>query len=122
MIFFDNIKQTFKNGNMVTRLIYINSAVFLIFGLLSIVLHLFRLEHISFTHWFSVPSNLHSLLKHIWTPITYMFYHERFFHVFFNMLVLFWFGRIFLMYFSEKQLLAVYIFGGLLGALVYVSI
>ena len=120
MNFLDNIKLTFKNGNMVIRLIYINGAVFLIFGLLSIFLHLFRLDQISFTHWFSVPSNMKDLLTHIWTPITYMFYHERFFHILFNMLVLFWFGKIFLMYFSEKQLLAVYVFGGLLGALLYI--
>lgn len=120
MNFFDNIKQTFKNGNMVIRLIYVNSAVFLVFSLLSVIFYLFRLEQISVTHWFSVPSNLQSLLRHFWTPITYMFYHERFFHILFNMLVLFWFGRVFLMYFSEKQLLAVYVFGGLLGALLYI--
>lgn len=116
----DNIKQTYKNGNMVIRLIYVNSAVFLFFSLLSVFFYLFRLDQISVAHWFSAPSNLQSLLRHFWTPITYMFYHEHFFHILFNMLVLFWFGRFFLMYFSEKQLLAVYVFGGLLGALLYI--
>jgi hypothetical protein len=36
------------------------------------------------------------------------------------MFTLFWFGRIFLMYFSEKQLVGLYLIGGLMAALVYV--
>jgi hypothetical protein len=37
------------------------------------------------------------------------------------MLTLFWFGKIFLMYFSEKQLVGLYVVGGLFGALFYVA-
>lgn len=49
-----------------------------------------------------------------------MFTHKDFFHVLFNVLWLYWFGRIFLSYFSEKQLLSVYILGGLAGAFLYI--
>lgn len=121
MNFIDNLKLTFKNGNMVIRLIYVNVALFLVVSIFAIFVKLFGLNQLSYTHWFSVPSNLDSLLTHIWTPITYMFYHERFFHILFNMLVLFWFGKIFLMYYSEKQLLSLYVFGGLVGALAFIA-
>jgi hypothetical protein len=49
-----------------------------------------------------------------------MFLHEELFHYFFNMLSLYWFGRLFSMYFTEKQLIGLYITGGLSGALFYI--
>ncbi len=116
----DNLKYTYKNGNMVIRLIYVNVAVFLLVSVFSVVLKLFNLSGLDNTNWFSVPSYPAQLLRHLWTPVTYMFYHQQFFHIFFNMLVLYWFGKIFTMYYSEKQLLSLYLFGGLSGALVYV--
>lgn len=122
MNFLYNIKRSFKNGNVLLKLIYVNAGVFLIFGVLSVVMQLFRLRWVEFSHWFSTPANVEQLLTHFWAPITYMFYHEHFFHLFFNMLVLFWFGRIFLIYYSEKQLLSLYLFGGLMGAVMYVLI
>ena len=117
---FDNLKLTYKNGSMVIKLIYVNVALFLVISILSVVFKLFNLNGLDYTSWFSVPSNTSHLLTHFWTPLTYMFYHEHFFHILFNMLVLFWFGKIFTMYYSEKQLLSLYIFGGLMGAFVYV--
>ncbi len=119
MNFLDKLKYRYKTGNTLFRLIYINVGVFLVIGILSIFFQLFKVNSVDFTEWFSVHSNLSELIKHIWTPITYMFYHERFFHILFNMLVLFWFGQLFLMYYSEKQLLSLYLFGGLVGALLY---
>ena len=116
----DNLKLTYKNGSTVIKLIYVNVAIFLFVSILSVVFRLFNLTSIDYTTWFSVPSNPSQLLTHLWTPVTYMFYHEQFFHIFFNMLVLYWFGKIFTMYYSEKQLLSLYILGGLTGALVYV--
>ena len=116
----DNLKLTYKNGSMVIKLIYVNVALFLVVSILSVVFKLFNMNSLDYTSWFSVPSNPGQLLTHFWTPVTYMFYHEQFFHILFNMLVLFWFGKIFTMYYSEKQLLSLYIFGGLTGALMYV--
>ena len=52
--------------------------------------------------------------------VTYMFLHGGFTHLFFNMLMLYYGGKIFLQYFSEKQLLLTYIFGGLFGALFFI--
>jgi membrane associated rhomboid family serine protease len=54
-----------------------------------------------------------------WTLFTYMFLHKEFFHVLFNMLWLYWFGKIFLMYIDQKKLLGVYLLGGLSGAALY---
>jgi hypothetical protein len=50
-----------------------------------------------------------------------MFVHEGFLHLLFNMLWLFWFGRIFIDMLNGKRLLAVYVLGGIFGALFAVA-
>lgn len=111
--------MNFKKGNAITKLIYINVAIYLLVALINVFLKIFNLSYLEATYWFSLPSNIEQLFVHIWTPLSYMFYHERFFHILFNMLMLFWFGRIFLIYYSEKQLIGIYLFGGFVGALFY---
>jgi membrane associated rhomboid family serine protease len=59
------------------------------------------------------------LITRPWTLITYMFVHQNLLHILFNMLWLFWFGKIFLQYLTEKQLLSTYLLGGLAGAVFY---
>jgi hypothetical protein len=49
-----------------------------------------------------------------------MFLHIDFFHILFNMLWLYWFGKIFLEFMMERQLLLVYLLGGLSGGILYV--
>jgi len=117
----NNLKFTFKNGNSLNKLIIINLGVFVILKLILIFLLLFNISGSFILSYFAVPASLIQLLYRLWTPITYMFLHEGFLHLFFNMLSLFWFGKIFLIYFSEKQLIGLYIFGGLVAALFYVA-
>ncbi len=119
MDFFNHLKQVFKQGNIIIKIIYINVALFLFSASLNVVGTLFQLDYLSVSYWFSIPADFNLLITRFWTPITYMFYHEDFFHILFNMMILFWFGRIFLVYYSEKQLVSAYVFGGLLGALAY---
>jgi membrane associated rhomboid family serine protease len=49
-----------------------------------------------------------------------MFLHVQFFHILFNMLWLYWFGEIFVLYLGDKKVLPLYIIGGLSGALIYI--
>ena len=120
MSIIDNLKLTFKNGNSLIKLIYLNVTVFLLVNILLIVFRLFNADASEYIHWLAVPSNVGNLARHFWTPVTYMFLHTGFSHILFNMLMLFWFGRMFLAYYSEKQLLSLYLLGGLGAALVYV--
>ncbi|HKI87960.1 MAG TPA: rhomboid family intramembrane serine protease [Draconibacterium sp.] len=116
----EDIKQTFKVGSVLTRLIYINLGVFLLVKLVSV---LFYLAGVPFplANWLSVPSNLHELIQRPWTPVTYMFLHVGFLHILFNILGLYWFGKMFLFHFEGRKLLSLYLMGGIAGALVYVA-
>jgi membrane associated rhomboid family serine protease len=118
----DDIKLTFKNGSNLTRLIYINIAVFVIITIIAVIGFLINNQAIAdkFLDIFSVPASLSALLLRPWTLITYMFTHKDIWHILFNMLWLYWFGKIFLEYLDERKLVAVYLLGGISGALVYI--
>lgn len=117
----DDIKKTFRNGNNLTKLIYINTAVFILISLAFIIGFLLKNPGIptSFVNVLSVPASLKILLTKPWSLITYMFVHKDIWHILFNMLWLYWFGRIFLEYLDQRKLVAVYLLGGITGALVY---
>jgi len=70
--------------------------------------------------WLSVPADLGALIRRPWTLFTYMFVQESFFHLLFNMIVLYFGGRIFIEYLDDKKLINTYIWGGLFGALFYI--
>lgn len=117
----DNLKQTYRQGNAVIRLIYINVAVYLLLHIFLIAMRLFNLNGEFVINWLALPSDLGALLYKPWTFISYMFLHQEFFHILFNMFALYWFGKLFLTYFTEKQLFGLYFFGGLVAGLFYVS-
>ncbi|GHT17877.1 rhomboid family intramembrane serine protease [Bacteroidia bacterium] len=113
------IKGQFRNGGAHISLIYINIAVFVMIKAVLLMCKLFLLDGLDVTEFAAMPSNISLLGAKFWTPITYMFFHENFWHILFNMLCLYWFGILFLQYFSGKQLISVYVFGGLLAAAFY---
>ena len=118
----DDIKLTFRNGSNLTRLIYINVAVFVLITLVAGIGFLLNNQDVSgkALNLLSVPASLNALLLRPWTLITYMFTHKDIWHILFNMLWLYSFGRIFLEYLDQRKLVAVYLLGGLSGALVYI--
>jgi membrane associated rhomboid family serine protease len=118
----DEIKLTFRNGSNLTRLIYINIAVFVLLTIVAVIGFLLNDTFISgkALDLFSVPASFNALILRPWTLITYMFAHKDIWHILFNMLWLYWFGRIFLEYLDGRKLVAVYLLGGICGALVYI--
>lgn len=122
MTILDDLKRTYRKGSNLNKLIYINIAVFLIITIISIFAFLLNNPAITSKaiDLLSVPASPGKLLIRPWTAITYMFTHKDIWHILFNMLWLYWFGKIFLEYLDQRKLVALYLLGGLSGALVYV--
>ena len=118
----DNIRKTFHTGSSLTKLIYINVGVFLLLTITAIIGFLISNPVIPAItlKLFSVPASFKALLVKPWTLLTYMFTHKDIWHILFNMLWLYWFGRIFLEYLDQRKLVAIYLLGGLCGAIVYI--
>lgn len=119
----DELKQSFKEGTSLTKLIYINILVFVAIKILIVIGFLFSNSqplNYFIVSFLAIPADISKLLFRPWTVITYMFLHEEFMHILFNMLWLYWFGKIFLEFLSQKKLITVYLLGGIAGAALYV--
>jgi membrane associated rhomboid family serine protease len=114
------IKTFFKTNDALIGLIAINAAVFVVYHVVRMFFTLFTVDHTMLDQWMAVPADIEVLIFRPWTLISYMFFHQEILHILFNMLVLYWFGRIFRSCFTGWQLTNVYILGGLAGGLLYV--
>lgn len=118
--FITNLKDNFRRGDIVTKLLYINVGVFLLVSLVGIVCTLFKVPPTPWVNYLELPAWVLVLVRQPWSLLTYMFMHANLLHILFNMLWLLWFGRLFLSFFSAKHLRGLYILGGLFGGLMYV--
>lgn len=120
MSLINDFRATFRQATMLKKLIIVNLSVFVLAQLAIIVLKLCAVQGVEWLPYLELPSSLSWLAVRPWTVVTYMFLHTDILHILFNMLCLFGFGQLFLICFSQKQLLGVYLFGGFAGAVVYV--
>jgi len=116
----DNFKKEFKEGTILNKLIYINIGLFLIFSILSVLSFMFQFNITTLLSNFYLPAKLNIVIKKPWTFLSYMFLHNGFLHLIFNMLWLHFSGKIFLQYLNPKQLLSTYILGGFFGGILFI--
>lgn len=114
-----DLKQAFKRGNIVIRFVFINVGVFVVTSLSTVVFVLFNKDVAPALRLFELPASVARFLYQPWSLITYMFMHADILHILFNMLWLYWFGTMFLYFFTSRHLRSVYVFGGLCGGLLY---
>ncbi len=116
---FTDIRRNFKEGSILTQLIFINAGVFIVIRLTMVFLKLFNQPPFSFLSYLELSSDPIVFLHKPWTLLSYMFVHIDFLHILFNMLWLYWFGKIFMSFFNPRQLGGLYILGGIAGGLLY---
>ena len=115
----DEIKQSFRNGSYLTKLIYINIALWVIVRLIFVGYKLSGSDGSQILGWLALPASFELFVSRPWTILTYMFLHFEVLHILFNILWLYWFGKIFLEYHSQQKLLSLYLIGGLSGGIAY---
>ena len=114
----EDLKKVLYGRNHLSKLILINAAVFLVLNIALAIASPATDETI--LRAIGLPAGILNSILHIWTYFTYMFVHEGFFHFLFNMLWLYWLGRILADIYGQNRVLILYIFGGLAGGLLYV--
>ena len=117
--FIADLKNGYKRGDICIRFIYINVGIFLLTSLLGVVWTLFNWGIPSWLQYFQLPAWFSQFIKQPWTLFTYMFLHAGVLHLLFNMLWLYWFGRMFLSMFSARHFRGLYLLGGICGGLLY---
>ncbi|MCC7521445.1 MAG: rhomboid family intramembrane serine protease [Flavobacteriaceae bacterium] len=69
--------------------------------------------------WFNMPSEIHEFFTKPWTIITYGFTHIYFLHILSNLIVLYYFGNVFIDFFNTRQFLIYYFLGIIAGGISY---
>lgn len=116
----DDLKLAFRNGTALIQVIIINVAVFLALTLIRIFGFFFQTKPLAdVMPWISGHSNWEVMLFKPWTAITYMFVHEGLWHIVFNLILLYFAGRLFVDLLNSKRFIGVYILGGLAGFALY---
>ena len=117
--FISDLKNSFNRGNISLQFIYINVGVFVVTTLVSVFLMLFNMGGGVWMDVLQLPAYMPHFLSQPWSLFTYMFLHVGPLHLLFNMLWLYWFGQLFLSFYSARHLRGLYILGGLCGGLLY---
>jgi len=115
----DDLKLKFKAFTIIEKLIVINVVVFVLFYLLKTFAFLFEMPSSSLKIWFMFPKEFNNFLTKPWSIITYAFLHSDIWHIASNMIILYFSGRYFITYLTEKKVLTVYFLGAILGAVFY---
>jgi len=121
---FEEFKNAFqKRNNAHSQLIIINVVIYLVLLLIFVPTTIGDAEFIfkAIYNQFSIPPTLAEFITRPWTLFTYSFAHSipDIFHILFNMLALYWFGKLFVEYLGSDKLIALYVLGGLAGGLLY---
>ncbi|HTL82003.1 MAG TPA: rhomboid family intramembrane serine protease [Bacteroidia bacterium] len=107
------------------RLIIINVSVFLFLNIVISILVLkgsmveYAGEDVASLT--DLPGDIHKFPSHFWTLFTYMFVHYSLPHIFSNMLIFYFLGRIFSDYLGGARLTAVYLIGGIVGGIIFMA-
>lgn len=122
--FFEELKyKVFQSGNPVFFYIGINVLIFVIVAFMGIPFFLSGIASIDFPsfirEYLGYPASIEKLPTRFYTIITYQFFHDGFMHLLFNMLWLYWMGKIFLDFLKPRQFHFVYLVGGMAGAAMY---
>ena len=121
-----DIKSSFKNGNTLMQLIIINVMVFLVITVIRLLLagnltvdtiYEPNAFHTLFS-WLAMPLNALDFIYKPYTVISYQFLHLNILHLIGNLIFLYSFGSILEGYIGNKQTLAIYIYGGIAGAII----
>ena len=117
---YKNLTDKYLVGNIVEKIIFINIVVFILAFLIKTFSFLFEFKGDIIVNWFALKPGFNSLLGKPWTLFSYGFLHSGFFHILFNLLVLYYIGNIFLDFLSKKQFLAYYFLGIVAGGIFYI--
>ncbi|QBN18398.1 rhomboid family intramembrane serine protease [Flavobacterium nackdongense] len=107
----------YKFGGLAQRLIYWNVACFLV----SLFFYDFAVGAFRFPNWIALSSDPLVFITNPWTLLSYAFFHDGFGHIFFNMIILNFSCTLFLTFFTQKQLLGLYVLSAIFAGMAFVA-
>lgn len=121
----EDIKKAWnKRDNGLIKIILINIIVFVSINIVQVILTISGLSSFFtlFINKLMLPASLGTFILQPWSIITYFFLHMSFMHILWNMLFLYWFGKIIYDNIGNNALISLYVLGGIIGGLFYMAI
>jgi membrane associated rhomboid family serine protease len=113
-----DLKFQYKIGDVGVRLIFWNILFFAVPEIFFALAQLFHVN-IDYLDYVSLSTNWSDLAWKPWSILSYAFFHFGIIHLIFNMIMLHFTGRLFLTFFTQKQLLGVYLLSAIFSGLVF---
>ena len=116
------IKEQFKTGGMIKKIVLANTIVFALILLLKVVSKLFLVDGFfeMILEQLIMPGDIGGLLHKPWTIFTALFTHTGLGHFFFNILIFYFSSKLFIQFFGGKRLLSTYLLGGVFAGLIHI--
>jgi membrane associated rhomboid family serine protease len=114
-----DIQDKLKRLNVFEKIIVINVVIFIVGWLIFRIQNLHSEESLA---WLELPKNFSEFITKPWSIVTYGFIHYGFFHILFNLLVLYFVSRTMVNMFSSKLSLNIYVLGILVGGLSFLLV
>ena len=116
----DKIESYILNLNIVEKIILINVIIYLVPFILKTILFLFNISDFSLMSWFTISADFSELILKPWSLLTYGFLHGSFSHLFWNMIMFYYFGNILVNIFGDKLIFRLFLSGVVVGGFTYV--
>lgn len=114
----DDLKLQYKMGGIAIKLIFWNVVCFLVSLLF---FYQFKVGAFDFPTWIALSSDPSNFIVKPWTFLTYAFFHDGFWHLLFNMVVLNFSSTLFLTFFTPKQYLGLYVLSAIFAGIAFVA-
>lgn len=118
MSLLDDLKLQLRTGDITMRLIILNVLLFAVPNIIAGIASLLG-YNFDFLYYVSLSSSIADLLWKPWSILTYSFFHAGIWHIVFNLIMLNFASKVFMTYFTQKQLLGLYVSGGLFAGIIY---
>ena len=117
---YDKFLGNFLKLNIAEKIILVNTIFFVLPLVFFIFFYLFKVPNQNIYYYFELLPNIHDLLFRPWSLITYGFIHASFGHLFWNMVLFYFFSSLFLNLFIEDDLLILFCIGIIVGGGLFV--
>ena len=121
MSFMNDLRYRFATFSIAEKIILVNVICFVLPKLLGVIFFLFNIPITAYMDWLQLSPNLGTFITRPWTLLSYSFIHSGFFHLLWNMVLLFYAGRLLLNLFPDRIFINNYFLGVISGGLIFIG-
>ncbi len=121
MSFMNDLRYKFATFSIAEKIILVNVICFVLPKLLGVIFFLFNIPITAYMDWLQLSPDLGTFITRPWTLLSYSFIHSGFFHLLWNMVLLFYAGRLLLNLFPDRIFINNYFLGVISGGLIFIG-